>query len=75
MKNKILWDWLTQISYAYAIGTILIVILSLIFNGYDKIHIFIEYNPLIRFLEVFGGIFSVTILFINFFRRWEEMCK
>jgi len=74
-NNKKLWNWLTQFSIAYALATILIVILSLYFNGFDKAHIILEFNPLIRRLEIFGGIISFVVLFINFFIKFGKMAE
>jgi len=69
------WDWLTQFSLAYAIGTILVVIYSLYFNGFDKSHVFLEFNPLIRRLEIWGGMLSLVVLVVNFFVKFDRMAK
>jgi len=74
-KGNKIWDWLTQFSIAYALGTILVVTYCLWFNGYDKIHVFIEFNPYIRNAEIIGGVISFFVLLINFFSKWGEMVE
>jgi len=74
-KKQKLWDWLTQFSTAYAIGTILVVVLSLCLNGFDKAHVILEFNPIIRRLEIWGGILSFFVLLINFFNKFGMMAE
>jgi len=74
LKQKI-WDWLTQFSIAYALGTILVVVCSLWFNGFDKAHIILEFNPFIRRLEIWGGVLSLIVLIINFFIKFGMMAE
>ena len=69
------WDWLTQFSTAYAIGTILVVVCSLWFNGFDKAHVILEFNPFIRRLEIWGGVLSLFVLVVNFFVKWGRMAE
>jgi len=72
-KKNILWSWLTQFASAYAIATILIVVLSLSFNGFDKAHIILEFNPLVRRLEIWAGVISLVVIVVNFFIKWGKM--
>ena len=74
LKTKV-WDWLTQFSMSYAIGTILVVTYCLWFNGYDKVHVFIEFNSLIRNFEIIGGIISLVVLLANFFSKLGAMAE
>jgi len=73
--DKPYWDWVTQFSIAYAIATILIVIISLYFNGFDKAHVILEFNPLIRRIEIWGGMLSIIVLIVNFFTKWGKMAE
>lgn len=75
MKRKTLWNWLTQFANSYAIATILVVVVSLSFNGFDKAIVILEHNTLIRRLEIVGGIISFIVLLINYFSKWMEMAE
>lgn len=78
MKKKLrqkVWDWLTMLANSYAIATILVVVLSLSFNGFDKAHVILEFNPLIRRLEIVGGIFSLIVITINWFNKLGAMAR
>ena len=74
LKHKI-WDWFTQFSMSYAIATIIVVVISLICNGFDKAHIILESNLVIRIVEIAAGIFSLIILGINYFVKFDRMAK
>jgi len=75
LRNKI-WDWFTQFSMSYAIATIAVVVVSLSCNGFDKAHVILEFNPVIRIAEIVAGIFSFVVLLINWFIKFDRMaCK
>lgn len=74
LRQKI-WDWLTMFSNSFAIATILVVVLSLSFNGFDKAHVILEFNELIRRLEIGGGIVSLIVITINWFDKLGAMAR
>lgn len=73
--EKNLWSWLTQLATAYALAVILIVVFSLMFNGFDKAHVILEFNVFIRIAEIVGGIFSFIILLANFIIKFSQMAE
>lgn len=72
LKTKI-WDWSVQFSMSYAIATIIVVVASLSLNGFNKAHVILEYNPIIRTAEIVAGIFSIVVLGINYFIKFDRM--
>jgi len=72
---KKIWSWMTQFSHAYAIATILVVVVCLSLNGMNDAIVILEPNTLIRRLEIGSGIVSLVIMIINFFGKFGDMAE
>lgn len=66
---------MTQFSHAYAIATILVVVVCLSLNGMNDAIVILEPNTLIRRLEIGSGIVSLVIMIINFFGKFGDMAE
>lgn len=70
MKNKYKYFFLS-----ICIILIAVVVYSLMFNGFDKIHVFIEYNFWIRLFEIVLVIFSLMFLGCHFIIKFVHLAE
>ena len=75
MDKTDIWNWLTQFATAYSLAAIFVIVCSLLFNGFDKAHIILEFNLCIRMFEIIAGILSFVVLSINFFIKFCRMAE